>query len=166
MKLSILPNNLLETYIQEIDFELLKSYKNLEESELSINEFSFYTSVSAVFSSKIEGEEMVESRFRWDFLLYSFSAIAIAYYYIIKRRFKDSFYDTLFGIYAIGNAFWILVIRANFTNRFAYLSWFLLPAIIIYPLLKVKFFEGQYRIISIMIFLFYLFTYFMYIITM
>lgn len=117
-------------------------------------------------NKKIEGEEMVESRFRWDFLLYSFSAIAIAYYYIIKRRFKDSFYDTLFGIYAIGNAFWILVIRANFTNRFAYLSWFLLPAIIIYPLLKVKFFEGQYRIISIMIFLFYLFTYFMYIITM
>lgn len=58
MKLSMLPNNLLETYIQEIDFELLKSYKNLEESELSINEFSFYTSVSAVFSSKIEGEEI------------------------------------------------------------------------------------------------------------
>ena len=58
MKLSILPNNLLETYIQEIDFESLKSYKNLEESELSINEFSFYTSVSAVFSSKIEGEEI------------------------------------------------------------------------------------------------------------
>lgn len=58
MKLSLLPNNLLDAYIQEIDFEQLNSYKKLEESELSINEFSFFTSLSAVFSSKIEGEEI------------------------------------------------------------------------------------------------------------
>lgn len=116
-------------------------------------------------NNKIVGEEIVESRFRWDFLLYSSSAIVIAYYYIIKRKFNDGFYIHLVGIYTIANAFWILVIRANFTNRFAYLSWFLLPAIIIYPLLKARFFDGQYRVISITIFLFYLFTYFMYILS-
>ena len=58
MKLHLLPNNLLEAYRQEIDLELVNSYVNLEDSELSINEFSFYTSVSAVYSSKIEGEEI------------------------------------------------------------------------------------------------------------
>ncbi|WP_294818945.1 Fic family protein [uncultured Flavobacterium sp.] len=33
-------------------------FENLRDSELSMNSFSFYTSVSAVFSSKIEGEEI------------------------------------------------------------------------------------------------------------
>ena len=36
------------------------------------------------------------------------------------------------------NAFWIMVIRAEFSNRFAYLSWFLYPIVLAYPLLKLK----------------------------
>ena len=34
------------------------NFENLTDSELSIDSFSFYTSVSAVFSSKIEGEDI------------------------------------------------------------------------------------------------------------
>ncbi len=58
MKFKILSDNLYESYCQKIDFELLNSYQSLTESELSMDEFSFYTSVSVVFSSKIEGEEI------------------------------------------------------------------------------------------------------------
>lgn len=56
--LKIIPIDLLETYIAAFDNSLKVSFDNLHESELSIESFSFYTSVSAVFSSKIEGEEM------------------------------------------------------------------------------------------------------------
>lgn len=38
--------------------EVLTKFKDLKEAEISTENFSFYTSVSSVFSSKIEGEEM------------------------------------------------------------------------------------------------------------
>jgi Fic family protein len=54
----ILSHNLLDGYCKEISAKKLISYTQLQESELSIDTFSFYTSVSAVFSSKIEGEDI------------------------------------------------------------------------------------------------------------
>lgn len=54
----ILPIALLEEYSETITDTFLKKYEQLEESELTIETFSFYTSVSAVFSSKIEGENI------------------------------------------------------------------------------------------------------------
>lgn len=52
----ILPTELLDAYGEIITQPFLNKYQQLEDSELSIDSFSFYTSVSAVFSSKIEGE--------------------------------------------------------------------------------------------------------------
>lgn len=92
--------------------------------------------------------------FRWDFLLYSAFAMLTGWYYIIKKGIQDKFYLHLFGIYAIGNAFWILVIRAAYSNRFAYLSWFLMAPVIIYPLCKYKIMEKQGRFLSVVIFLY------------
>lgn len=54
----ILSAELLDTYCDHVTVEELNTFKNLEESEISIDSFSFYTSVSAVFSSKIEGEDI------------------------------------------------------------------------------------------------------------
>ena len=54
----ILPTSLLEKYTETISAIALENYLKLEESELSIDTFSFYTSVSAVFSSKIEGVDI------------------------------------------------------------------------------------------------------------
>ncbi|MEP6950965.1 MAG: Fic family protein, partial [Ginsengibacter sp.] len=54
----ILPTGLMDAYRDSIAETYLKSFEQLEESELSIDTFSFYTSVSAVFSSKIEGENI------------------------------------------------------------------------------------------------------------
>ncbi|MBL0310418.1 MAG: Fic family protein [Bacteroidetes bacterium] len=54
----ILPTELLAAYCENMSDTFLKKYEQLEESELSIDTFSFYTSVSAVFSSKIEGENI------------------------------------------------------------------------------------------------------------
>jgi Fic family protein len=53
----ILPTDLWEEY--RLCFPPVKSaFEQLKDSELSIDTFHFYTSVSAVFSSKIEGEDI------------------------------------------------------------------------------------------------------------
>jgi Fic family protein len=52
----ILSAQLLNEYQNSIPVSLLNRFMELQESELSAGNFSFYTSVAAVYSSKIEGE--------------------------------------------------------------------------------------------------------------
>ncbi len=117
-------------------------------------------------SNYLNGEgdmsQFSKTGFRWDFLLYSSMAVIIGYIYIAKYKFKDEFYYQLYNTYVISNAFWILVIRAAFSNRFAYLSWFLMAVVIFYPLLKSKMFRLQYAKIGYALFFYYSFTYAMY----
>lgn len=86
----------------------------------------------------IEEDIYTVTGFRWDFLLYSAMPIILGWYLIFKKRVYNSTYLLLFGSYVLANAFWIMVIRAEFSNRFAYLSWFLYPIVLCYPLLKLK----------------------------
>lgn len=48
----------MEEYNQQVSKTLQQSFEKLIDSDLSIDSFSFYTSVSAVYSSKIEGENI------------------------------------------------------------------------------------------------------------
>lgn len=57
-KLKIIRVDLLESYRLQVDENLASVFESLKEAEISTDEFSFYTSVSSVFSSKIEGEEI------------------------------------------------------------------------------------------------------------
>lgn len=113
----------------------------------------------------IESEEYQEQMsavgFRWDFLLYSIIGVFTGMYFIYKKNFKDKFYTHIFNVYLLTNAIWILVIRANFSNRFAYLSWFMLGLIIIYPFLKYKFFDNQHKMIGKILLSYFLITYFL-----
>lgn len=74
--------------------------------------------------------------FRWDFLIYSMMPIVLGYYVVIKRGIQNKTYLMLLNTYTLANAFWVMVIRANYSNRFAYLSWFMYPLVLAYPLLK------------------------------
>jgi hypothetical protein len=57
LNLQIIPINLLEPYKMTVSENVLfTTFNNLEDAELSTNEFSFYIAVAAVYSSKIEGE--------------------------------------------------------------------------------------------------------------
>lgn len=58
LSLQIIPTDLLEKYKSSFDLSLQRDFEALQDSELSIDTFSFYISVSAVFSSKIEGENI------------------------------------------------------------------------------------------------------------
>lgn len=99
------------------------------------------------------------SGFRVDFLLYSATAIFAGWYYTEKLKYKDTMYQTLYNMYLVTNTFWVLVIRAPFSNRFAYLSWFLMGFVIIYPLLKHKLVKNQLAKIGGIILANYAFTY-------
>jgi hypothetical protein len=109
----------------------------------------------------IESDKFSNTGFRWDFVLYSATAVFAGWYYIVKKGYKDKVYFWLFNTYVFANAFWILVIRANFSNRFAYLSWFMIGLIIIYPLLKKNFFSSQYKKVGFILLLQFAFTFLM-----
>lgn len=81
--------------------------------------------------------------FRWDFLLYSAMPIVLGWYIVFKRGIRDKEYSYLLNSYIACNAFWVMMIRAAYSNRFAYLSWFLYPIVLAYPLLKLPVFKER-----------------------
>lgn len=101
--------------------------------------------------------------FRWDFLLYSSMPVLMTWYITIKRNFNDSTFNLLANTYILANAFWIMVIRASYSNRFAYLSWFIYPIIIAYPLLRMNIWDDQDRKTGIILAAYTAFTILMFI---
>ncbi len=57
MNLNLINRELLLPYLSSIK-DLKLAFDNLKEADLSSDNFSFYTSVASVFSTKIEGEEI------------------------------------------------------------------------------------------------------------
>ena len=100
--------------------------------------------------------------FRWDFLLYSAMPVAMIWYVAKRRRFNDKTFSMIANTYLLCNAFWIMVIRASFSNRFAYLSWFMYPVVFYYPLLRMNLWEDQDRKTALILFLYSSFTFFMF----
>ena len=89
--------------------------------------------------------EFSKEGFRWDFLLYSAAPVIMAWYVCIRRKCSDNWYNVLCTAYLLCNAFWVMVIRSAFSNRFAFLSWFLYPIVIAYPLVNCNIREDQDR---------------------
>jgi predicted Na+-dependent transporter len=101
--------------------------------------------------------------FRIDFILYSCMPIIIGYIYQNRLHYRNEFYSLIHNTYIIANAFWVLVIRANFSDRFAYLSWFMYALVMMYPLLESPdSFNNVRQKIFWTLFGINLFTYFMY----
>ncbi|MCZ8144124.1 EpsG family protein [Flavobacterium sp.] len=130
---------------------------------------SFFLSVGFVDDQKLsiylgdvnELNEGVELKvgFRWDFLLFSALPVISGAYFIFKQKIQDVIFQQLTALYLFANGFWILIIRANYSNRFAYLSWFLMGIILIFPLIKYKFFKNQNSVVACVILFYFLFGY-------
>lgn len=58
MNLQIISDQLLDKYLRNFPDGVFDAFSRLKEAEISTENFSFYTSVSSVFSSKIEGEDI------------------------------------------------------------------------------------------------------------
>lgn len=116
-----------------------------------------------------DAAQFSQTGFRWDFLLYSAMPIWLTWYVTKKAETERAMYgDTIeetetnitgagriadahsmrvFNIlattYIIANSFWVMVIRAAFSNRFAYLSWFLYPVVLAYGVIRLHIWEDQ-----------------------
>lgn len=106
-------------------------------------------------------ESFSSTGFRWDFLLYSAMPVLLTWY--VHKRVDETggykedestaladatsmrVFNILSGTYILANSFWILVITANFSNRFAYLSWFLYPVVLAYAFLRLHIWNDQDR---------------------
>lgn len=90
--------------------------------------------------------------FRWDFLLYSLIPIVLGIY-IKSKGLEDRVYSVFLNTYILSNAFWVLVIRAEFSDRFAGLSWTLYPFVIAYPLINLYIWNNQQKKLALGLFL-------------
>jgi hypothetical protein len=115
---------------------------------------------SSVYNS--DDSLVYNTGFRIDFIIYSAIPILLGFYYIVKLKVNDIFYNRLFNTYLVVNAFWLLQIRMAFTDRMAYLSWFLLPFILLYPLLRYPLPIHQKKWVIIIVLGVFGFTTFMY----
>ena len=140
--LSLIVGNTVGDFFASMGFDSRTSYfEDVESSEYSY-QFS-------------------QTGFRWDFLLYSSMPVLMAWYVTMKRVFKDNAYNIIATTYILANSFWVLVIRSTFSNRFAYLSWFIYPLVIAYPLLRMNIWEDQDRKTSLILLAYAGFTFFM-----
>ena len=116
----------------------------------------------ASYLNKEVSEEMFSrTGFRWDFILYSSLPIVIGWYAISKQRIKDKTYAFILHTYIFSNAFWVLINTAAYSNRFAYLSWFIYPIVLIYPFCKFKFLKNQSVVLGLLLIIMTTFTYIM-----
>lgn len=112
-----------------------------------------------------------QTGFRWDFLAYSAMPVWLTWYVTKKAekeraeygdtieeaetnitgagRIADAHSLRVFNVlattYILANAFWVMVIKAAFSNRFAYLSWFLYPVVLAYAVIRLHIWPDQDR---------------------
>ena len=83
--------------------------------------------------------------FRPDFIFYSAFPVISGYYAVFKHGYRSTTYQCLFNTYLIVNSIWMLCMYASYTNRIAYLSWLMLPVVLVYPFFDKSFVPNQYR---------------------
>lgn len=98
--------------------------------------------------------------FRVDFLVYAAVPMVVSYWAIYKKGFSDSLYNWILNIYIVANSFWVLMMHAAFSNRFAALSWFIAGIVLTYPFFKAKFVPYQGKIVSCVLIVWYSFTFY------
>lgn len=117
--------------------------------------------MTTYLNANVSNEVFSRIGFRWDFLLYSALPIFIGWIATYKKSINDKTYSFILHTYIFSNAFWVLINTAAYSNRFAYLSWFLYPIVLVYPFCKFKFLQSQSLILGLLLVGMATFTYFM-----
>ncbi len=92
------------------------------------------------------GSDGTKGGFRIDFIVYSAMPIIVGWYALVKKNLQVSdLYKKLLSLYLCLNGVWMLCMYAEFTNRIAYLSWFIYPIVLIYPFLNEQWGRNRYK---------------------
>lgn len=97
---------------------------------------NFVESIGDTRSDYFTSDQVEIARFRWDFIVYSAAGTAAIIYWKYVRGIEDEEFDLFASTYLIANGGWILVNDVLFSNRFAYLSWFMIELVILFPMLR------------------------------
>lgn len=115
LPLQIIKTDLLPSYLEQVPKNLQDSFEALRDAEISTESFSFYTSVSAMASSKIEGEPLeIDSYIKHKML-------NVEYMEDLVQKPNDLYRAYIFGQQNQLN-------RKNFLHAHSLLSAHLLPA--------------------------------------
>lgn len=112
-------------------------------------------------SQNVDASLFSSTGFRWDFLLYSSIPIVLGYYVVCIRKVWDKNYLMLLHTYILCNSFWVMMIRASYSNRYAYLSWFMYALVLAYPCLKLPVWKEQGTVAALVFFAHFIFTFVM-----
>lgn len=106
----------------------------------------FITEHGAEYLLSGGSDDGTKGGFRIDFILYSAVPVVVGWYAVFKKKIKLSrLYKNLLNLYLCLNGIWMLCMYAAFTNRIAYLSWFLYPIVLVYPFLQEDWGKNRYR---------------------
>lgn len=85
-----------------------------------------------------------------NFFVYGASPVFAGIYYVYIKKYNDRLYLRLLNTYIILNAFYIQVMDIKFAVRFAYLSEFLMPIVLIYPLIKERIWPLRFWLLALL----------------
>lgn len=110
-----------------------------------LNFFSSYTDEHGAGYLTEETVDTIKnvSGFRPDFILYSAVPIFLGYYLISKENLKSKTYIFLWQTYTLTNCVFLLCTYGSFINRIAYLSWLMLPFVLLYPFTNISWSKQQ-----------------------
>ena len=123
---------------------------------MSLVNHSFFENlfISMGFDDRVEsyltGEDtngvFSHSGFRWDFLIYSMVPIVLGW--LVSKKISEKTYSALLNTYILTNCFWVLVIRALFSDRFAGISWALYGIVLALSLMYLDANKNQTRYVA------------------
>jgi hypothetical protein len=106
---------------------------------MAIGHVSFFQNIFAGITDESGADYLTKDEyntikgFRLDFIIYSSMPVLMGYMVKYEYRLEEKIYDMILNTYLVCNAVWMLCMYAAFTNRIAYLSWFMYPIVLIYP---------------------------------
>lgn len=107
---------------------------------MAVGHVSFFQNLFAGFTDESGSNYLSDTAdyglkfgFRLDFVIYGAMPVLMGYYVKYKYLLNDKLYDIILNMYLTCNGIWMLCMYASFTNRIAYLSWFMYPILLIYP---------------------------------
>lgn len=108
--------------------------------------FAGYTDEKGAEYLVTTGEDWTgKGGFRLDFIIYSAMPILLGWYATQKLKINNKNYNFLLCYYILSNAIWLLCMYVNYNNRIAYLSWFVYPFVLIYPILQCNWKKTKYK---------------------
>lgn len=131
-----------KTYLYGWLFCLLSAILHIT---IFMNFFSGFTDEHGAeyLNEETENAVLNVSGFRPDFILYSAIPIFIGYYLINTKKIKDKTYHFLWCVYTLTNCVFLLCTYGSFINRIAYLSWLMLPFVLLYPFTNIMWSKQQ-----------------------